>query len=86
MLQPQLSFVNFLVTDIKEDYFNNTIVVTLKNQMYLVQKKKYLHHCVSYCIVQLEDRCKILVQKDRKHSDNPRNNKLSFRDSHLNLF
>ena len=31
MLQPQLSFVNFLVTDIKEDYFNNTIVVTLKN-------------------------------------------------------
>ena len=39
MLQPQLSFVNFVVTDIKEDYFNNTIVVTLKNQMYLVQKK-----------------------------------------------
>ena len=31
MLQLQLSFVNFLVTDIKEDYFNNTIVVTLKN-------------------------------------------------------
>ena len=31
MLQPQLSFVNFLVPDIKENYFNNTIVVTLKN-------------------------------------------------------
>ena len=31
MLQPLLSFVNFVVTDIKEDYFNNTIVVTLKN-------------------------------------------------------